>query len=93
MDLDLSNKVLIKAKQDIDENKLYKLWLTELQSMDKDNYMNFEQYKTNAKINQIEIKNKTVQKKKSFEELENEANKLIKLDKKGLLIIEREDMF
>jgi len=93
MDLSLSNKVLKIARNEIAEDKLYKLWLVELQSMDKHNYIDFEQYKKNSKLKQMEKNNNKKEKKKTLEDLETEANKLIELDKKGLLLSQRESMF
>jgi selenophosphate synthetase-related protein len=93
MDYELSNKVINKARNRIFEDKTYTLWLTELQSMDKESYVDFDTYLKNMKSKQLSYKSNNVKKEsKSIEELRCEATIIMQADNENNLIIEKESL-
>jgi len=92
MDYDLSNKVLKLAKDRIFEDKIYSLWLNELQSMDKETYIDFDGYLKKVKSKQLLNKSGIKRKKKTIKELRLESMKIINDDKKNKLTSTKENL-
>jgi hypothetical protein len=78
MNFILAGKIIQKTREKIFDARLWERWLVELQGMDKDNFISFDDYKKKV-LEYSRIKNRTQEEKEiELEECRNKAREAIK---------------